>query len=57
MLPAVKYVITLDTDTQLPRDRARLLVATMAHPLNRRATTPTAAAVRAGYGILQPRVA
>ena len=31
----VKYVITLDTDTQLPRDAARQLVGTMAHPLNR----------------------
>ena len=30
----VKYVITLDTDTELPRDAARELVATMAHPLN-----------------------
>ena len=29
------YVITLDTDTQLPRDAARAVVGTMAHPLNR----------------------
>lgn len=35
VLPSVKYVITLDTDTQLPRDSARQLVGTMAHPLNR----------------------
>ena len=35
ILPAIKYVITLDTDTQLPRDAARQLVGTMAHPLNR----------------------
>jgi len=35
ILPFVKYVITLDTDTQLPRDSARQLVGTMAHPLNR----------------------
>ncbi len=34
-LSAVRYVITLDTDTQLPRDAAREFVATMAHPLNR----------------------
>ena len=33
--PDVKYVITLDTDTQLPRDSARQLVGVMAHPLNR----------------------
>jgi cyclic beta-1,2-glucan synthetase len=30
----VKYVITLDTDTQLPRDAARQFVGAMAHPLN-----------------------
>ena len=35
MLSNVKYVITLDTDTQLPRDAARQFVGTMAHPLNR----------------------
>ena len=35
VLRDVKYVITLDTDTQLPRDAARQFVATMAHPLNR----------------------
>jgi cyclic beta-1,2-glucan synthetase len=32
---ACKYVITLDTDTQLPRDAARQFVGAMAHPLNR----------------------
>ncbi len=30
-----RYVITLDSDTQLPRDTARKLIATLAHPLNR----------------------
>jgi hypothetical protein len=54
-------VITLDTDTQLPRDSARQFVAAMAHPLNRpRFDVPGAAArkevVTEGYGILQPRV-
>ena len=34
-LSKIKYVITLDTDTQLPRDSARKLVEAMAHPLNR----------------------
>jgi len=53
----VKYVITLDTDTQLPRDSARQFVAAMAHPLNRPQYDPTAQRVTAGYGILQPRVA
>ena len=36
-LASVKYVITLDTDTQLPRDAAWQCVGAMAHPLNRRA--------------------
>ncbi|HEX5463901.1 MAG TPA: glycosyltransferase family 2 protein, partial [Burkholderiales bacterium] len=56
----VKYVITLDADTQLPRDAARQFVAAMAHPLNRPrfgATTGHRERVVAGYGILQPRVA
>ncbi len=35
VLPGVRYVITLDTDTQLPRDAARQFVGAMAHPLNR----------------------
>ena len=56
LLPAVKYVITLDTDTQLPRDAARLLVATMAHRLNRPVFDPERNVVVAGYGIMQPRV-
>jgi cellobiose phosphorylase len=55
-LSSVKYVITLDTDTQLPRDAARQFVATMAHPLNRPVYDETLQRVRTGYGILQPRV-
>ena len=55
-LAGVKYVITLDTDTQLPRDAARQFVGTMAHPLNRPLYDETLQRVRAGYGILQPRV-
>ena len=35
VLSDVKYVITLDTDTQLPRDSAWQFVGAMAHPLNR----------------------
>ncbi|WP_414660604.1 GH36-type glycosyl hydrolase domain-containing protein [Horticoccus sp. 23ND18S-11] len=56
ILPAVKFVITLDTDTQLPRDAARELVGTLAHPLNRPVFDPVSGIVTAGYGILQPRV-
>ena len=56
VLREVKYVITLDTDTQLPRDAARQFVATMAHPLNRPLYDAALGRVGAGYGILQPRV-
>jgi cyclic beta-1,2-glucan synthetase len=56
ILPEVRYVITLDTDTQLPRDSARQMVGAMAHPLNRPAFDSARRRVVAGYGILQPRV-
>ena len=52
----VRYVITLDTDTQLPRDAARALVGTLAHPLNRAQFDVSRNRVVRGYGILQPRV-
>lgn len=54
---SVRYVITLDTDTQLPRDAARELIATMAHPLNRARFDERTGRVVDGYTILQPRVA
>jgi hypothetical protein len=53
----VKYVITLDTDTQLARDTAWQFVGAMAHPLNRARYDKDRQRVVAGYGILQPRVA
>ncbi len=56
VLPSVKYVITLDTDTQLPRDAARQLVGTIAHPLNRPVFDAVRGIVNEGYSILQPRV-
>ena len=56
VLANVKYVITLDTDTQLPRDSARQFVGTMAHPLNRARYDEDKQRVGEGYGILQPRV-
>lgn len=58
LLQGVRYVITLDTDTQLPRDAGRQLVATLAHPLNRPRLggRPDAPRVVGGHAILQPRV-
>jgi cellobiose phosphorylase len=56
ILPLIKYVITLDTDTQLPRDAARQLVGAMAHPLNHPVFDAVRGIVAEGYSILQPRV-
>ncbi|HCI12451.1 MAG TPA: cyclic beta 1-2 glucan synthetase [Gallionellaceae bacterium] len=56
VFPSIKYVVTLDTDTQLPRDAARKLAGTMAHPLNRPVFDAENELVTSGYGILQPRV-
>ena len=52
----VKYVITLDADTVLPRGSAHRLIATLAHPLNHAEFDPGSGAVTAGYTVLQPRV-
>ncbi len=56
VLAGVKYVITLDADTQLPRTSARQFIGTMAHLLNRAVYDPVKRRVVAGYAILQPRV-
>ena len=56
VLSNVKYVITLDTDTQLPRDAARQFVGAMAHPFNHARYDRGRGRVCEGYGILQPRV-
>jgi cellobiose phosphorylase len=53
----IKYIITLDSDTVLPRDTAHKLVATMAHPLNHPVYCPDRQRVVSGYGILQPGLA
>ncbi|TAL89948.1 MAG: cyclic beta 1-2 glucan synthetase, partial [Candidimonas sp.] len=57
VLSNVKYVITLDTDTQLPRDAAWRLAGAMAHPLNQARYDGKKGRITEGYGILQPRVA
>jgi cellobiose phosphorylase len=54
-LQSVQFVITVDTDTQLPRDSAWQLAGTLAHPLNRARYDATQGRVVAGYGIVQPR--
>src|SRR6185437_16092534 len=56
IFPKLKYVITLDEDTQLPLGSAGKLIGTMAHPLNRPWYDEKKGRVTKGYGILQPRV-
>jgi cyclic beta-1,2-glucan synthetase len=56
VLRSVKYVITLDSDTQLPMEAARRLVGTLSHPLNRPRFDSRLQRVTEGYAVLQPRV-
>lgn len=56
ILREIKYVVTLDADTQLGRESVRQFVGTMAHPLNRPRYDEKRRRVVGGYGILQPRV-
>ncbi len=53
---SVKYIITLDADTQFPRDVAWKMAAAMAHPLNHPVYNAKKRRVTDGYSILQPRV-
>ncbi|HWS02439.1 MAG TPA: cyclic beta 1-2 glucan synthetase, partial [Gammaproteobacteria bacterium] len=55
ILASIQYVITLDTDTQLPRDAARALIGSIAHPLNRPVYDADKGRIVEGYAILQPR--
>ncbi len=57
ILKGIKYVITLDADTSMPRGSANRLIATLAHPLNHAEFSPDGRSVIAGYTVLQPRVA
>ena len=56
ILPSFRHVLTLDTDTRLPRNAARTLIGILSHPLNRPSVDPALGRVTEGYGILQPRV-
>ena len=56
LLPGVRYCLTLDSDTQLPRDAARELIGIIQHPLNQAVVDPILKRVVDGYGVLQPRV-
>jgi len=55
-LRGVRYILTLDSDTQLPRGSAARMVGAIAHPLNQAIIDPKSRVVVEGYGILQPRI-
>ena len=52
----IRFIITLDQDTRLPRDSVRSLIGKMMHPLNAAVFSASLQRVVSGYGILQPRV-
>jgi cyclic beta-1,2-glucan synthetase len=52
----VRYVVTLDSDTRLPRDAVSRLIGKMAHPLNRPRIDLALGMVVDGYAVLQPRM-
>ena len=55
-IPKIKYVITLDSDTDLILNSAFELVGAMAHVLNKPEVDSKTKIVTKGYGIIQPRV-
>src|SRR5438067_9765852 len=55
-LEGVRFVITLDADTQLLRDTARRMIETLAHPLNQARLSPDGRQVVRGYTVIQPSV-
>ncbi|EJP6472178.1 cyclic beta 1-2 glucan synthetase [Clostridium botulinum] len=56
ILKRIKYVITLDADTKLPRDVAKRLIGAMEHPLNNPIIDEVKKVVVNGYGLMQPRI-
>jgi cyclic beta-1,2-glucan synthetase len=55
-LAGIRFIITLDSDTQLPPGTARKMIGALAHPLNRPRIDPQGGVVASTYTILQPRV-
>jgi cyclic beta-1,2-glucan synthetase len=55
-LIGIRFVITLDSDTQLPMESAHRLIGLLAHPLNRAVFDAETGRVIAGYTIVQPRI-
>jgi len=55
-LKDIKYVITIDSDTNLIMESAAKLIGTMDHPLNKAVYDEKLGVVKEGYGIIQPRI-
>src|SRR5216117_2015876 len=55
-LEGIRFVITLDADTQLLRGAARRMIETLAHPLNQARLSPDRRRVIRGYTVIQPSV-
>lgn len=56
-LTLIRYMITLDADTQLPPGSPQRMIGTMHLPYNRPRLNEARTRVIEGYGILQPRIA
>lgn len=55
-LQGVRFVVTLDSDSQLPRGVVHRLIGTIAHPLNRPMLDSDKTRIVEGHAIIQPRV-
>jgi cyclic beta-1,2-glucan synthetase len=55
-LEGIRFVITLDADTQLLRGAGRRMIETLAHPLNKARLSADGRRVVRGYTIIQPGV-
>ena len=55
-LPNIKYIITLDSDTNLVLDTAKELIGAMAHILNTPVIDEKRNIVVEGHGLMQPRI-
>jgi cyclic beta-1,2-glucan synthetase len=55
-LERIRFVITLDSDTELPMGSAQRLIGLLAHPLNAPQLDLRSGRLRAGYTVVQPRI-
>ena len=55
-LKELKYIITIDSDTNLKMNSAKKLIGIMMHPLNKAVIDADKKIIVDGYGIIQPRI-